>query len=277
MKHHAFVLPGMAEMAFSITKTELSADSPLNQNDAHVHQACEVYVNLSGDVAFAVEDRLYAISRGSVIITKPYEYHHCIYRSNIPHAHYWITFSARESEPFLNLFFDREKGINNRIDLDEAALQELCTVLDALLDTPGEGLRQRILTLRFFEVLSRGTPVEYAREMTGLPPEVAAALAYMEEHLGETMAIEDLAEAGGVSVNTLERHFRQAMGRTPFAMLRSKRLFASMMVLKSGCSVTEAAMQSGFGDSAYYIQLFKKKFGMTPARYKKMIKEEERP
>lgn len=275
MKNHTFVVPGMAEVEFSVTWAELNPDSPLNQSEAHVHPACEVYVNLSGDVAFAVEDRLYAVTRGSVIVTMPYEYHHCIYRSNAPHAHYWITFSARENEPFLKLFFNREKGINNRIDLDEATLAELCQVLEGLLDGSAEGLQQRIGMLRFFDLLTRGSRVEYTAEQSGLSPDVAAALAYMEQHLREDIPVEALAGAGGVSVNTLERHFKQAVGATPFAMLRTKRLFASMMYLKSGSSVTEAAMNSGFTDCSHYIQLFKKKFGMTPSRYQKTVQGSE--
>lgn len=34
----------------------------------HAHECCEIYVNVSGDVSFAVEDAIYPIGRGDVII-----------------------------------------------------------------------------------------------------------------------------------------------------------------------------------------------------------------
>jgi AraC-like DNA-binding protein len=54
-------------------------------------------------------------------------------------------------------------------------------------------------------------------------------------------------------------------------MLRKKRLFASMLALRNGDTVTEAAMKSGFSDYSNYIQLFKKQFGITPLQYKKNL------
>jgi AraC-like DNA-binding protein len=67
----------------------------------------------------------------------------------------------------------------------------------------------------------------------------------------------------------LERHFKKALGVTPFAMLRKKRLIASTAHLRNGETVTEAALKSGFSDYSNYIQLFRKQFGVTPLQYKK--------
>lgn len=269
MKQESFTLPEMPAMEFAVTRTVLDAASPLNHNEAHIHDSWEVYVNLSGNVAFAVEDRLYAVSRGSVIVTMPYEYHHCIYRSDAPHAHYWITFSAGRNPEFLRPLFAREKGVDNRIDLDEEKLKELCGVLDGLTDNRTDELNRRILVLRFFRILMSGTHSGKAEELDKLPGDVSAALAYMDQHLREEFDIQTLAEACSVSVNTLERHFRESLGTSPFLMLKNKRLFTSMMYLRSGSSVTEAAMKSGFSDYSNYIQIFRKRFGITPGQYKK--------
>lgn len=271
MKQSTICMPAMQAMEFSVTKVMLDAASALNQNDSHIHSVCEVYINLSGDVNFAVENRLYAVSRGTVIITMPYEYHHCIYRSDVPHEHFWITFPAQREQDFLKLFFDREKGINNCIDLDETALNEVCSILDALLEHEGDGLDYRLRILRFFRILSNAAGREPMEERSSLPKDVADALAYMDAHLQEDVAVERLAAAGGVSVNTLERHFRDSLHTTPVAFLRRKRLYTSIMHLKSGCSVTEAALKSGFQDGSNYIQLFRKQFGITPGKYKKKL------
>lgn len=276
MEHTLFTVPAMGEMAFSVTKAELDALSPLNHNDAHIHSSCEVYVNLSGDVAFAVEDRLYPVSRGSVILTRPYEYHHCIYRSNIPHNHYWITFSAEQGQDFLKPFFAREKGMDNRIQLEEEALLQLCRVLDSFLQGETDALERRIQILRFFQILGKGSQVAQAELLEKWPQDVALALQYMDANLSQDLDAATLARVCHVSVNTLERHFRESMGITPIAMLRKKRMIASMMLLRNGESVTEAARKCGFPDYSNYIQLFRKQFGMTPGKYKKELTENKR-
>lgn len=276
MEHTVFTVPAMGEMAFSVTKAELDAHSPLNQNDAHIHRTCEVYVNLTGDVAFGVEDRLYPVSRGSAILTRPYEYHHCIYRSNAPHNHYWITFSAEQGQDFLKPFFEREKGMDNRIQLEEEALQQLCRVLDGFLQGESDALERRIQILRFFQILGSGSRVVQAEPLEKWPQDVALALQYMDANLAQDLDADTLARACHVSVNTLERHFRESMGISPIAMLRKKRMIASMMLLRNGESVTDAARKCGFPDYSNYIQLVRKQFGMTPGKYKKELTENKR-
>lgn len=274
MNQNTFTLPAMPAMEFAIAKTELDALSPLNHNEAHIHSRCEVYINLSGDVSFAVENRLYPVSRGTVILTRPFEYHHCIYRSNSPHLHYWITFSVEREQDFLKLFFDREKGMDNRLVLAERELEQICGILDRLIGREESSLERRMDILRFFRILSENAPVDQAELLEGWPDDVSAALKYIDSHLSEDMDIRHLAEQCSVSVNTLERHFRDSLGSTPFETIRKRRLIASRMYLRSGSSVAEAGARCGFSDYSNYIQLFRKQFGMTPGKYKRLMNEQ---
>ena len=158
MRRKIFELPAMSKINLSISHTSITANSPLNQHEIHIHKECEIYINLSGNVSFSVENRIYPISRGSVIITRPYEYHHCIYNSNEQHEHFWITFSAEEIEDFLKMFFCREKGNDNLIILDETQLNSLCAVLNSLLKNKSDTLEQRIDCLQFFRIPSTTKP-----------------------------------------------------------------------------------------------------------------------
>jgi len=262
----------MSRVDFSINHLDIDAASSLNQNETHIHKECEIYLNLSGNVCFEVENHLYPISRGSVIITRPYEYHHCIYRSNARHEHFWITFSAEESEDLFRLFFGREKGTNNLIILDEAQLKECCFVLNDLLKIETDSLSRRIGFLQLIRILRNGKGENSIGNLENMPPDVAAALKFMDDRLVEEFDIKALSAACNVSANTLERHFKETLGITPFAMLRKKRLIASMGFLRNGEPVTEAALKSGFSDYSNYIQLFRRQFGFTPLQYKKKFK-----
>ena len=264
-----FSLPELSKVEFTINLVELDAASPLNDNEPHIHKDCEIYINLSGDVSFEVENRIYPISRGSVIITRPYEYHHCIYHSNKQHNHYWITFSAKESEDFLKLFFQREKGNNNLIVLNEQQLDEICLVLNELLMEDEDSLIRRINFLKIFQILRTGTDKGLKTNIKALPDDVTKALHYIDNHLTEDISIDMLSKVCSVSQNTLERHFKSSFGISPFVALKKKRLIASLEYLREGYSVSEASIKSGFSDYSNYIQLFRKQFGLTPLQYKK--------
>jgi len=269
MENIKFTIPEMSQVDMSINYIDIDAASLLNQNEMHIHKECEIYMNLSGNVCFEVENRLYPVSRGSVIITRPFEYHHCIYRSSEQHKHYWITFSAGEGEDFLKIFFGREKGKDNLIILDEKQLMECCLVLDDLLKSGVDLLSRRIGFLQLMRILRNGKGENGISDMERMPQDVEKALKFMDDHLTEEWDIKMLSAACNVSVNTIERHFKETLGLTPFAMLRRKRLIASLELLRNGEPVTEAAIKSGFSDYSNYIQLFRKQFGFTPLKYKK--------
>lgn len=242
-----------------------------NQDESHIHNECEIYLHLSGDVSFEVEGRIYPVKRGSVIVTQPYEYHHCRIHSPEDHEYFWITFCAEPSEEYLSLFYQREKGRDNLLFFDEIQLGQMCRELFAILNTKGDLLEKRIHTLRFFHLFKEGKPQDCLIGEENLSADVVKALGYMDEHLTEDMDVEALARAAHVSANTLERHFRASMGALPMETLQKKRLLVSLSHLRNGQSVTEAAFRSGFWDSSHYIQRFKKQFGMTPLQYKKQF------
>ena len=119
---------------------------------SHIHDKCEIYVNLSGNVSFMVEGQLYPIKRGSVIITRPLEYHHCIYHDFSPHEHFWILFSCAGNEPLFNAFFDRPAGTKNLIELsgvEADALFDLCHTL-----THNKDMTQFEYYRCFFDIIS---------------------------------------------------------------------------------------------------------------------------
>ena len=97
------------------------------------------------------------------------------------------------------------------------------------------------------------------------------ALRFMDEHLTEDLEIGVLAGYCNVSVNTLERHFRETLNSTPTEYIKKKRLAKSQQLLKHGFSVQEACENSGFSDYSHYIATFKRAFGMTPLKYKKQF------
>lgn len=270
-----FSLAPFSQVNFTIRRDITTIDSPIHRSDSHIHKEYEIYVVLSGDVSFEVENKIFSVSRGSVIITKPYEYHRCIYHSKKPHDHYWITFSTDGEDEYLKMFSNREKGYGNLINLNEEQLAELCVILETLLKKDTLAITQQINYLRIFDLFQTVGYVKTQNTTTNVSQIVLTAIKYMDMHLTENITAKQLSAVCNVSVNTLERHFKSELGISPLAMLRKKRLIESIEYLHNGDTVSQAAIKCGFPDYSNYIQSFRSLFNMTPLQYKKNIKKKQ--
>ena len=235
--------------------------------DSHFHDKCEIYVNISGDVSFMVEDRIYAVESGDVIITRPYEKHHCIYHHTDVHDHFCIMLSYEKNEEILAPFFKRESGVGNLISLSKPQKEKLLGLCTTLVEEKND-LRRYIA---FFSLIDMLSGEKFSETSALLPDDVKLSIEYISSVLPGKISVEDVASAGHVTVNTLERHFRQYLGISPREYIGNCRLLDAQAVLENGGSVTEAAMASGFSDYSHFIALFKKKYGITPKKFQQNL------
>lgn len=238
----------------------------------HSHKGCEIYVNLTGDVSFMVESTIYPISSGDVIITRPYESHHCIFHSNELHRHYCVNFSSNGNEELLDLFYNRKSGEKNLLIFSEKNKTALFSLLQSIIFNPTDSLEQY---LHFFQLLTliNGSTAKKSLNIH-IRPEIATAIDYIDRSLKSqiSISISELAQNACMSLNTFERNFKMCVGMSPRDYIRQKRLDKASLLLVKGHSVHEACMQCGFSDYSQFISLFKKQFGKTPLQYKKSAK-----
>ncbi len=245
-----------------------------SHDDDHIHSVCEVYVNLQGDVSFAVEDKVYPIKRGDIIITKPNEVHRCIYHSDCIHECYcfWLN-SASYSEDVLGCFFSRRNGEGNLIRVGEDARDELFVICKKLFDKLSSGKEDAGKYACVFDFLdflnSHRDDISPAEQ---LPSELMAVLEYINANFRSACTVNDICEEFFISRSTLQRRFKEYMHTTPAAYIESKRLALAKELLENGERVQKVCTEAGFSDYSHFISLFKQKFGMTPLKYGKTVK-----
>lgn len=266
---------GLRAFDFEVNYAETRAWEEESHFDSHTHPWCEIYLNLTGDVSFMVESRVYPIGAGSVILTRPNEFHHCIYNSfSEVHRHFCIQFSSEGNEALLGRFFDRPLGEGNLIRLGGEGRREFEKICRALLSGAGGAAVRYGAFFRLLGILEEGIREgdrfgDPAGEAAPLPHDVRVALDYIQTHLSSPVTVREIAAEAHVSVNTLERHFLSSMKVTPSEFLKERRLAFARSLLREGKSVMEASEESGFSDCSHFIALFRKRFGVTPLRYKK--------
>ena len=256
------VQPFKINVAYNIGKNPSTA-----KMRSHIHEVCEIYVNLTGNVSFVVEDTVYPIKSGDIIITRPFEYHHCAYHTSEEHKHFWILFSSDGNEALLDMFFKRPLGKENRLSLPADEIEDFIEHCHKMTQECAIESQKYYNFFKLIDFLNRAK-VNTEKNTT---PDIELALKYIKNNLSKRISIEEIARNAFVSVNTLERHFKEKLDISPYAYLQKKRLANSARLLADGCTVTEASEKSGFSDYSWFIALFKKNYGITPLQYRKKL------
>lgn len=95
---------------------------------------------------------------------------------------------------------------------------------------------------------------------------IKPAIEYISKnYLVEKITVEQLAALCKVSDSYFRRIFKLVFGISPKKYIHNLRLeYSKELLAGGGISVTEAAICSGFNDSAYFSREFKKYYGVSP-------------
>lgn len=97
----------------------------------------------------------------------------------------------------------------------------------------------------------------------------AKARTYIEEHCGEDLSRQRLAEKFFVNPDHLSHLFNKEMGISLPDFITRTRVEQAKLLLRGGASVSEAAVQVGFDNFAYFSTVFKKLTGVSPSAFRR--------
>lgn len=249
----------------------MGPDTP-EKDESHIHSCYEVYVNMTGNVSFLVNNNLYPIRKGNVILTRPGDVHLCVYHAECFHEHFCLWLEAPADS--LLVSFMHESGFSAFLTVEEADRDHLFYLLRKLSGPKSQELSPLSRTAYLCEVMDL---LQNRSEVLGtspdpiLPEEMQQILTYLSDHFREIQHIKDIYDRFYISPATLNRWFRKYIHISPREFLEAQKLAYAKQLLGNGYTVTEACIQSGFSDCSYFISVFKKKFGTTPLTYKRGI------
>ena len=98
---------------------------------------------------------------------------------------------------------------------------------------------------------------------------VNESLAYIAKHLSESITLNDVSEAVGISPSYLSRQFSKEVGESISDFIRERKLERAEVLLRySDMSYTEIAIELGFSSQSHFIRKFKEYSGSTPKQYR---------
>ena len=244
---------------------------------------CHPYYELSyiehGSCRFFIEDTMYDLHDGDFLLIPPYMFHYTRYLFGSCQR-CGIYFRSEDLGGDLPSFLPGGKNffshlrvfqIPSSVRRDIAGLIGRMAAEEASFDERSPFL----LKIQLQELLLLCSRVctyltESPASIHTTDRQVLQAARFINEHFRQQISANDIAAAAGFSPNYLSRKFREAAGigvhdYLVFIRLRN----AAFELLSTDDSVTDIALRSGFSDSNYFKDVFKKKYGMTPREYRK--------
>ena len=244
---------------------------------------CHPYYELSyiehGSCRFFVEDTIYDLHDGDFLLIPPELFHYTRYlfgpclRSGIYFRAEDLSAELVSKVPGGIAFFSqlrvfqvsavRRRLISSLLERMAAEEQDFDDLSPLMLRYQLQELL--LLCSRVCSLLS-----ENLADIHTTDRQVLLAARFINEHFRQQISAADIAAASGFSPNYLSRKFREATGigvhdYLVFIRLRN----AAFELISTDDSVTDIALRSGFSDSNYFKDAFKKKYGITPREYRK--------
>lgn len=238
----------------------------------HIHDGCEIYFFVSGNVEYLVEGSRYPLHENSLMIMRPAEAHTPKITAGSTYERYAVNFPlsfADALDPERRLtraFTERPLGSNNMFsssDIDTALIKRLFSEMCSCDDDYGKRLTLCTHLIMLLDMIDRAWS---ERRRSGHKTQSTAErlVMYVNEHLTEDISVAKLAEHFYLSTSQFDRVFKQATGAAPWEYVIKKRLTMAKELLRNGASARQAAESCGFRDYSVFYRAYIRYFGSSP-------------
>lgn len=255
-----------------------------NSYTAHLHSQIELLIVLEGELAITIDHVTYPLVSGDVVIVFPNQLHSlnthehsrillCIFDMDFCHS-YQKYF--QKCNPKCNYIAGNQLSEHSLLAV--TGLTRLSETFPRGAHTPQSvvSLSEGYLTLLLADLFPH---------LELKPKNISADLVleqrllmYIDAHYTEDLSLEILAREFGVSRFILSRLFSEKFHTTFPCYVNSKRLdYARELLADTSLSITQIAMDSGFGSSRTFFREFQQTFNLTPKEYRQSHIHTEAP
>lgn len=120
-----------------------------------------------------------------------------------------------------------------------------------------------LIIRRIYNIESREHPITASMDIN-------RAVEYIYSCYSDRIAVEELAQKAGLSPSHFSRVFKKELNQSPAEYILNTRLdFAKRMLRGGDKTLTDIALDCGFGSSSYFSQCFSKAFSISPSAFRK--------
>lgn len=251
------------------------------QDNIHIHDCCEVFFCVKGEGNVFVDEKVYKINGGDMLIINQFEAHKISpdiskeferYALQI-HPSYLYNWSTTETN-LARCFDVRGNNVAHKIVLDEQKAEFLKSLFEKFKNTSdfGDDVLKNLVAIEIVTFANDQFKKQnklYMYQSSAENATLDVAIEYINTNFSRQLNLEIVARNSLVSVNELCRLFKKHLGTTVSKYIASKRISEAKKLLKSGASVMQTAEKCGFADYTSFIRAFSRAVGVAPGKYKK--------
>ena len=237
----------------------------------HWHEKYELCRVLKRPCAFRVNGSIYEAHEGDIIAIPAYAAHQFI----VPAEKSEITIMQFPMKILLH-FGESVKPLKTHITCEEqqrdpAFFTKLTILFDLIIQEQAQSHVDRFLYMQslmasFYLLLQSrfacvGVTVDKKRD------QFFEIIKYVNEHFTKNITLSSIADELYISRSNMTNVFRKYAGQGVHEYINDLRIKKANTLIKQGVSITQAALESGFGNVRTFNQAYKNYMGMAPSEY----------
>lgn len=261
------------------------SDTNLPKVPLHTHDYFEFYFFLDGSISIKIEDHIYPVSSGDIMLIPPH-IPHCpiIHDKSIPYRRFvfWVSQEYCQhlnalSPDYLFLMNYVQESRNYVFHFDQVSFNSIQSRAMRLIeemhsDHFGKAAQIALNVNDLVLCLNRHIheqlhPLPKKQQEESLYQNLCT---YIEDHLEEALSLEQLAQVFFVSKYHIAHVFKDNLGLSVHQYITKKRLSLCRDALLGNASITDTYHTFGFGDYSSFYRAFKKEYGISPKEWQDM-------
>ena len=246
--------------------------------EIHDHSAIEILLTLEGMVTYTIEDKVYQVRKGEILIIPQDTAHSLTMEEGSSRYLYLFEPDAimtmrdiKSMAIYFNKPFHLRDGSDAHVRIRELLLRakDLYEKRELMWNTACYSCILRVYATLGQRYLS-GIRPRTADNMRNMDSEVInAVMTYINNHYREELSLENVAGFAGFSRYYFSRSFKKQTGYSFKDYLCQKRLQVAIdLLIRTNRSMRDVAIESGFGSVATFNRVFREKKGCTPTQYR---------
>lgn len=253
-----------------------------DEKNYHSHDYPEMAYILSGSGGYRIDDKIYDVSEGDMIILNPGNRHQALVTDEeTGTTEFFVGLSDIQFQglPPNVIPLPGESPILHTTGELRQKLFRICASMEAENTVYRQGryfmMKAYLMQMLLLIVREQTEPVEvttgYSFESINKKYVVEKMVNYFEDHYNEKISLDQIAENMYLSPFYISKIFKSETGEAPIRHLINIRLEKAKELLEHGWvgSIQEVAAKVGYDDAYHFSKLFKKRYGVSPSQVKK--------
>ncbi len=125
------------------------------------------------------------------------------------------------------------------------------------------------LTTLVYQIISRPEGCLRTRVLSSTDPEKELMERQLHDYIFTDITLEQFAERTNRSLSSFKKKFKEYYNESPHRwVIRQRMMHARLQVISTDRDIALISMECRFPNPSYFIRLFRKEFGLTPAQYR---------